>query len=83
MAELREWGFDSPLYNHSLKALERAEYSADRARDGHPPAQGAGQGGGASGFSLDRNEILNLAANTVILCTGAGGFKLNGFPVWT
>jgi succinate dehydrogenase/fumarate reductase flavoprotein subunit len=36
---------------------------------------------GASGFSLDRNTVLNFSAKTVILCTGSGGFKSNGFPL--
>jgi succinate dehydrogenase/fumarate reductase flavoprotein subunit len=36
---------------------------------------------GASGFSLDEEKIIHYHAKTVILCTGAGGFKPNGFPV--
>ena len=83
VAELREWGFfDSPLYNHSLSRplKERNIQLVERVMVTHLHKE-RGRVVGASGFSLDRNEILNLAANTVILCTGAGGFKPNGFPV--
>ena len=30
---------------------------------------------------MDENKILNFSAKTVILCTGSGGFKPNGFPM--
>jgi succinate dehydrogenase/fumarate reductase flavoprotein subunit len=36
---------------------------------------------GATGFSLDREEAVVVKAKAVILCTGAGGFKPNGFQV--
>ena len=36
---------------------------------------------GAAGFRLDAEETITIQAKTVILCTGAGGFKPNGFPV--
>jgi len=36
---------------------------------------------GAVGFKLDKNEALVVNAKSVILCTGAGGFKPNGFQV--
>jgi succinate dehydrogenase/fumarate reductase flavoprotein subunit len=36
---------------------------------------------GAAGFSLDEPKIHFFRAKTVILCTGAGGFKPNGFPI--
>lgn len=36
---------------------------------------------GASGFSLNEQEVIHFYAKTVILCTGSGGFKPSGFPV--
>lgn len=36
---------------------------------------------GAAGFSLDDEKIYTFKAKSVILCTGAGGFKPNGFPI--
>lgn len=83
VAELREWGFfDSPLYHGSLsRPLEaRNIQPIERVMITHLHKE-QGRVVGASGFSLDRNEILNLSAKTVVLCTGAGGFKPNGFPV--
>ncbi len=36
---------------------------------------------GAVGFNLDSEEAVVFRAKSVILCTGAGGFKPNGFQV--
>ncbi len=36
---------------------------------------------GAAGFRLDGEETVIIRARSVILCTGAGGFKPSGFPV--
>ena len=36
---------------------------------------------GAIGFKLDNEEAVVVKAKSVILCTGAGGFKPNGFQV--
>ncbi len=36
---------------------------------------------GAAGFRLDAEETVTIRAKSVILCTGAGGFKPSGFPV--
>ncbi len=36
---------------------------------------------GAAGFSLDELKVYTFRAKSVILCTGAGGFKPNGFPI--
>lgn len=36
---------------------------------------------GAIGFKLDEEEVVVIKAKSVILCTGAGGFKPNGFPI--
>jgi succinate dehydrogenase/fumarate reductase flavoprotein subunit len=36
---------------------------------------------GATGFKLDSEEAVVVKAKAVILCTGAGGFKPNGFQI--
>jgi succinate dehydrogenase/fumarate reductase flavoprotein subunit len=36
---------------------------------------------GAAGFSIDEEKIYIFKAKSVVLCTGAGGFKPNGFPI--
>lgn len=81
--ELKEWGFfDSPLYNNSfnkpikernIPVLERVVITNLIKEDGRIA--------GAAGFSLDDEEIHIFKAKSVILCTGAGGFKPNGFPI--
>lgn len=83
VAELQSWGFfDSPLYHGSLSRpmKEREIPLLERIMVTHLHKE-QGRVVGASGFSLDENKILNVSAKTVILCTGAGGFKPNGFPV--
>ncbi len=36
---------------------------------------------GAAGFTLDDGQLIQVFAKSVILCTGAGGFKPSGFPI--
>lgn len=81
--ELRKWGFfDSALYNKSfmkpiqernIPLLERVMITNLLKEDGKIA--------GAVGFSLDEEKIITIKAKSVILCTGAGGFKPNGFPI--
>lgn len=81
--DLQDWGFfDSNLYNASFTApidardipvIERVMIT-NLLKDGDRIA-------GAAGFRLDAEEIVTFTAKSVILCTGAGGFKPNGFPV--
>ena len=81
--ELREWGFfDSPLYNNSfskpiaernIPVMERIVITNLIKEEGRIA--------GAAGFSLDESKIHIFNAKSVILCTGAGGFKPNGFPI--
>lgn len=81
--ELREWGFfESPLYNNSfnkpikernIPILERIVITS-LIKDN-------GRIAGAAGFSLDEEKVFIFRAKSVILCTGAGGFKPNGFPI--
>jgi len=81
--ELKEWGFfDSPLYNKSFsKPLkERQIPLMERIHITHLIKEN-GRIAGAAGFSLDEEKIHLFRAKSVILCTGAGGFKPNGFPI--
>ncbi len=81
--ELKEWGFfKSPLYNKSfnrpikernIPVLERIVITHLIKEDGRIA--------GAAGFSLDEEKVHIFRAKSVILCTGAGGFKPNGFPI--
>ncbi|GGB70383.1 FAD-dependent oxidoreductase [Shewanella inventionis] len=81
--ELTSWGFfDSALYHHSfMKPInERNIPVNERIMITHLLKQD-GRVVGASGFSLDELKIVHYHAKSVVLCTGAGGFKPNGFPV--
>ena len=81
--ELKEWGFfDSPLYNHSFMRPmnERKIPLEERIMITHLLKQDE-RIVGASGFSLDENKVIHYQAKSVILCTGSGGFKPNGFPM--
>jgi succinate dehydrogenase/fumarate reductase flavoprotein subunit len=81
--ELREWGFfDSVLYNkpfrkpideRGIPVMERIVIT-NLIRENWKIA-------GAAGFSLDEEKVHFFRAKSVILCTGAGGFKPNGFPI--
>ena len=81
--ELREWGyFDSKLcfdaFNKPIK--ERNIPVKERIVVTHLIKEN-GRIAGAAGFSLDEEKIHFFKAKSVILCTGSGGFKPNGFPV--
>jgi succinate dehydrogenase/fumarate reductase flavoprotein subunit len=81
--ELREWGFfDSPLYNNSFSKpiLERNIELKERIVITHLIKEN-GKIAGAAGFGLDEEQTYFFNAKSVILCTGAGGFKPNGFPI--
>ena len=81
--ELKEWGFfNSPLYNKSFNTPinQRNIPVKERIVITHLIKE-KGQIAGAAGFSLDEEKILFFRAKSVILCTGAGGFKPNGFPI--
>ncbi len=81
--ELKEWGFfDSPLYNNSFTKpiTERNIPVMERITITHLIKE-EGRIAGAAGFSLDETKIHFINAKSVILCTGAGGFKPNGFPI--
>ena len=81
--ELRQWGFfDSPLYNNSFnKPIEERNIDLkERIVITHLIKEN-GKIAGAAGFSLDNEQVYFFNAKSVILCTGAGGFKPNGFPI--
>jgi succinate dehydrogenase/fumarate reductase flavoprotein subunit len=81
--ELREWGFfDSALYNKSFSKPinERGIEVLERIVITHLIKE-KGRIAGAAGFSLDEEKIIFFKAKSVILCTGAGGVKPNGFPI--
>jgi succinate dehydrogenase/fumarate reductase flavoprotein subunit len=81
--ELRQWGFfDSPLYNGSFsKPINEREIPViERVTITHLIKEN-GKISGAAGFSIDEQKIYFFNAKSVILCTGAGGFKPNGFPI--
>jgi hypothetical protein len=81
--ELKSWGFfDSPIYNRSfMKPLnERRIPLQERIMITHLLKEN-GCIVGASGFMLDEERVIHYLAKTIILCTGSGGFKPNGFPM--
>jgi len=81
--ELREWGFfDSPLYNKAFRNPidQRGIPVVERVMVTHLIKEN-GRIAGAAGFSLDDGKIHFFKSKSVILCTGTGGFKPNGFPI--
>lgn len=83
MEELKAWGFfDSPIYHNSfMRPIEERNIPLqERIMITHLLKE-QGRVVGASGFSMDENRIIHYRAKTVVLCTGSGGFKSNGFPL--
>ena len=81
--DLKEWGFfESNLYNKAFNVPinERNIPLIERIVITHLIKE-KGRIAGAAGFSLDEQKIHFFKAKTVVLCTGAGGFKPNGFPI--
>lgn len=82
-AELTEWGFFDqtlanrpfmkPIEERNIPLLERVVVTHLIKEDGKIA--------GAAGFRLDAEETVTIRAKSVVLCTGAGAFKPNGFPV--
>lgn len=81
--ELKAWGyFDQtlahqpfmvPLNERDIPVIERLMVTHLIKEDGVIA--------GAAGFRLDSEETITISAKSVILCTGAGGFKPSGFPI--
>ena len=83
VSELRKWGFfESALYNNSFSKpiLERNIDLKERIVITNLIKEN-GRIAGAAGFGLDDEQIYLFNSKSVILCTGAGGFKPNGFPI--
>ena len=81
--ELKDWGFfDQTLANRPfMKPIEERDIPLmERVMITHLIKEN-GRVTGAAGFRLDREETVTIQARTVVLCTGAGGFKPSGFPV--
>jgi succinate dehydrogenase/fumarate reductase flavoprotein subunit len=81
--ELKSWGFfESSLYNKSFsKPIEERNIAMhERVTITHLIKEDD-RVVGAAGFSIDEQKVLFYQAKSVILCTGAGGFKPNGFPI--
>ncbi|MFD1293068.1 FAD-binding protein [Lutibacter holmesii] len=81
--ELKEWGFfNSAIYNKSFsKPIEERKIPVhERIVITHLIKEN-NKIVGAAGFSVDKEKVLFYEAKSVILCTGAGGFKPNGFPI--
>jgi succinate dehydrogenase/fumarate reductase flavoprotein subunit len=81
--ELRGWGFfESPLYYDAFSKpiSQRKIEVTERVMITHLIKEN-GRIAGAAGFSMDEEKIYLFKAKSVILCTGAGGFKPNGFPI--
>jgi len=81
--DLKEWGFfESTLYNKSFSKPinERNIPLQERIVITHLIKEND-KIVGAAGFSIDEEKVIFYEAKSVILCTGAGGFKPNGFPI--
>lgn len=81
--ELRQWGFfDSSLYNKSFnRPIEERKIAVQERIVITHLIKENGKIAGAAGFSLDEEKVVIYESKSVILCTGAGGFKPNGFPI--
>ena len=83
VSELKEWGFfESSLYNKSFSKpiKDRNIPVQERVTITHLIKEDE-RVVGAAGFSIDEQKVIFYEAKSVILCTGAGGFKPNGFPI--
>ncbi len=81
--DLKAWGFfDSPLYFNAFSKpiAERNIPVIERVMITHLMKED-GRIAGAAGFSLDEAKVHIFRAKSVVLCSGAGGFKPNGFPI--
>lgn len=81
--DLTEWGFfDSSLYHKSFsKPIEERNIPVQERIVITHLIKEDGMMKGAAGFSIDKEKVIFYQAKSVILCTGAGGFKPNGFPI--
>ncbi|MDF7825362.1 FAD-binding protein [Pontiellaceae bacterium B12227] len=83
VAELESWGFfkeatyakamNYPLKERNIPTIERVMLTHLLEEDGRVV--------GAMGLSIDKNESIAIHAKSVILCTGASGFKPTGWQI--
>ena len=81
--ELKDWGFfNGPLCHNSFnKPIEERNIPVmERIMITHLIKED-GKIAGAAGFSIDDAIVHIFRSKSVVLCTGAGGFKPNGFPI--
>ncbi|MDZ8118324.1 FAD-binding protein [Pontiella agarivorans] len=81
--ELESWGFfeeatytkamNKPLKERKIRVIERVMLT-------HLLEKG-GKAAGAMGLYIDKNESIAIHARSVILCTGASGFKPTGWQI--
>lgn len=80
--EMESWGatkvgfgkvLRDKILSEGIEIIERTMLTTLLEKDGKI--------GGAVGFKLDSEEAVVIKAKSVILCTGAGAFKPNGFQV--
>ncbi|MCP4746353.1 MAG: FAD-binding protein [Desulfobacteraceae bacterium] len=81
--ELKSWGFfdsnlfaesfEKPISERNIPVIERVMLTQ--------LVKEKGKIAGAAGFSFEDGTVYFLKAKSVVLCTGAGGFKPSGFPV--
>ncbi|QRN85291.1 FAD-binding protein [Clostridia bacterium] len=80
--ELESWGATDVGFGAVLRAKVQAEGVEIIERTMLTTLlEQNGQVAGAVGFKLDSEEAVVIKASAVILCTGAGAFKPNGFQV--
>ena len=81
--DLKAWGFfDSTLYHKSFsKPIEERNIPVEERIVITHLIKEEEKIVGAAGFSVDKQKVIFYEAKSVILCTGAGGFKPNGFPI--
>ncbi|QBG49166.1 FAD-binding protein [Verrucomicrobia bacterium S94] len=81
--ELKSWGFfeeatytkamNKPLRERKIRVIERVMLTHLLEKDGRVA--------GAMGLYIDKNESIAIHAKSVILCTGASGFKPTGWQI--
>ncbi|MBD0777890.1 FAD-binding protein [Maribacter sp. ANRC-HE7] len=81
--ELKSWGFfDSAVYHKSFsKPIEERNIPVQERIVVTHLIKEDEKIVGAAGFSTNEQKVIIYEAKSVILCTGAGGFKPNGFPI--
>lgn len=70
--DLLSWGLGGkPKKESSVQVIERTMVTDLMVQGGHAI--------GAIGFSMDRDEVVIIHANAVVMCSGSGAFKSPGY----